>query len=390
MHRTLIVLTLAQALAMTGPPIVVLLGGIVGSRLAPAAELVTLPVALMIVGTACSTVPAAMFMGRFGRKTGFLCGAFYAGVAGLIAAWAISMESFWLFCLATFLVGSHNAFVQQYRFAVAESVPSDRIGPSLSILMLAGVVAAWMGPETANRLHDWLPWGEFAGSFVGLSVFMGCVFVLLCFYPGSRREQAVHEEAARELSTIVFQPLFLLAVGAAVAGYAVMSFVMTATPVSMHTVDRFSLDDTTWVIQSHIIAMYLPSLFSGFLIARFGSRNIIIVGLLSLSVCLAVAFADRQLMNYWWALVLLGVGWNFLFLGGTTLLTETHRPSERFKVQAVNDFMIFGLQAVAALSSGLILHAMGWQGIVGLSVPWLILLLVVLWIARPRPAEAAA
>ncbi|MBD3645970.1 MAG: MFS transporter [Pseudomonadales bacterium] len=355
--------------------------------IARTATWVTLPVRWVSVGTACSRVPAAMLMGRFGRKPGFLFAACYACAAALVAAWAISMENFWLFCFATFLVGSHHAFVQQYRFAVAESVPAERVGPSLSILMVAGVAAAWMGPETAKRLHDWLPWGEFAGSFVGLSLFMAGVFVLLCFYPGGRGETVVHEEPERPLSAIVLQPLFMLAVGAAVAGYAVMSFVMTATPVSMHTVDHFSLDDTTWVIQSHIIAMYLPSLFSGFLIARFGPRNIIAAGLVLLAICLAVAFSDRQLMNYWWALVLLGVGWNFLFLGGTTLLTQTHRPSERFKAQAVNDFMIFGLQAIAALSSGLILHSLGWQGIVGLSVPWLLLLLVILWMAGPRPVE---
>ncbi len=373
---------------MTGPPIVVLLGGIVGAEIAPAADLATLPVALMIVGTACSTVPAALLMGRWGRKTGFLLGALYASAAGLLAAWAISIESFWLFCCATFLVGSHNAFVQQYRFAVAESVPAGKVGPSLSVLMLAGVVAAWAGPETANRLHGWLPWGAFTGSFVGLGLFMFAVFVLLCFYPGGKTIERVHEQPQRELASIVAQPVFILASGAAVVGYAMMSLIMTATPVSMHTLDHFSLDDTTFVIQSHIVAMYLPALFSGILVARFGPRNIILWGLVLMSACIAATSMDRQVSNYWWALVLLGMGWNFLFLGGTTLLSEACRPGERFKVQAINDLLVFGMQALAALGSGVILTSFGWNWIMGFSLPLLVLLSLVLWFSRERQAEA--
>lgn len=373
---------------MTGVPIVVLLGGIVGARIAPSANLATVPVALMIVGTAASTVPAALFMGRAGRKVGFLTGAAGACASGLLAAAAIAAGNFWLFCGATFLVGAHNAFVQQYRFAVAESVPAERIGPSLSFLMLAGVIAAWAGPETANLLHDALPWGEFTGSFVGLSLFMAATFVLLCFFPNDHRvETAPDHRPERALSVIVMQPVFLLAAGASVAGYAVMSLIMTATPVSMHTVDGFSLDDTTVVIQSHIIAMYLPSLFSGILVARFGARRIITAGLVLMLVCIALAAADRQLVNYWGALVLLGVGWNFLFLGGTTLLTETHRDNERFKVQAINDFLVFGCQALAALGSGVILTLGGWQWILTLSLPWLLALLVILWFAKKVPKK---
>jgi MFS family permease len=383
-YKTLITLTIAQAFAQTGAPIVVLLGGIVGTALAPRADLVTLPVALMIVGTASTTIPAAMFMSRFGRKLGFMFAASYACVAGLLAALAISIESFLLFCVATFMVGSHNAFIQQYRFAVAESVPQEKIGQSLSIVMLAGVVAAFMGPEAAQRLQDVSELGEFAGSFLGLSAFMLVTLTILSFYQNlDMSEEIIHAEP-RPLATIARQHTFLVAISASVVAWCVMSLVMTATPVSMHEMDHFNLEDTAWVIQSHIMAMFLPSLFSGFLVGRFGAVKIIAAGLVLLFGCLAIAWIDRQLMHYWWSLVLLGVGWNFLFLGGTTLLTSTYRPAERYKVQALNDFIVFSMQAIAALGSGFILVQFGWNWIVGLSLPFLILLIPVLFSARGR------
>jgi predicted MFS family arabinose efflux permease len=383
-YRTLKILTIAQAFAQTGAPIVVLLGGIVGARLAPNPSLATLPIALMIVGTATTTIPAALFMGKFGRKAGFMFGASYCFMAGIIGATAIGEESFAFFCLATFLVGSHNAFIQQYRFAVAESVPENRLGRTLSILMLAGVAAALMGPEAAQRLQSASSLGEFAGSFLGLSAFMLVTLVMLSFYRNGTTDEEVVDEQSRDLRFIVRQPMFILAICSAVVAWSVMSLLMTATPVSMHTIDHFSLEDTAWVIQSHIVAMFLPSLFSGFLIDRFGAVKIIVAGLTLMFTCLFVAYMDRQLMHYWWALVLLGVGWNFLFLGGTTLLTKTYRPAERFRVQALNDFVVFSLQATAALGSGLVLVQFGWDWLVGLSLPLLLILIAVLFYARNR------
>jgi len=379
MYRSLIVLTLAQAFAQSATPIVVLLGGIIGATMAPSPEFATLPIALMIVGTATTSIPAAVLMSRVGRKAGFLFGCAYASLAGLIAAYAIVNQVFALFCLATFIVGSHNAFIQQYRFAAIETVPTDKVATTLSILMLAGVVAAFAGPEIAIYTRYASELGEFVGSFFAITGMMACAFLILCFYPNSKLELTTSTKEQRPLPTILKQPRFMLAVAAGAVGYGVMSFVMTATPVSMHTVDHHSFEDTAWVIQSHIMAMYLPSLFSGILIARFGSIKIIFVGLVLMLACLAIANADRQLMHYWWALIFLGVGWNFLFLGGTTLLTENYRPSERYKVQAINDFLIFTLQAMAALGSGVILANYGWNWVLAVSLPWLVLLLPILW-----------
>lgn len=388
MYRTLLVLTLAQSFAQTAAPIVVLLGGIVGTAIAPSPTLATLPVALMIVGTALTAIPAAVFMSHFGRKKGFLLGACGACAAGVLAAWSIVHQDFWTFCLATLLVGSNNAFIQQYRFAVAESVPTERVGPAISTLMLAGVVAAFLGPEVANKMHYALAWGEFTGSFLGLSALMLCAIACLAFYPDSVLQRTHVEAPQRRLSEIVVQPVFLNAVGAALVGYAVMSFMMTATPVSMHTVDHFSLGDTTLVIQSHIVGMYLPSLFSGLLVARFGATRVIAAGLGLLFLCVAIGSLDRALLHYWMALVLLGVGWNFLFVGGTTLLTRTYAPGERFKVQATNDFLVFSCQAISALGSGFVLATLGWSWIVGLCLPLLVLLVPLLVWARLRTVAA--
>ncbi|MDZ7683672.1 MAG: MFS transporter [Gammaproteobacteria bacterium] len=349
--RTLVVLTLAQSFAQTGVPIVVLLGGIVGSRIAPergpcdAADRIHdhLVPPCRPYRRRCSWVALA-------ASSGFMLGTAYATASGLFAAWAVAEGHFVMFCLATFFIGSNNAFIQQYRFAVADSVPSARVGPSLSVLMMAGVVAAWLGPEVASRLHHALEWGEFTGSFVGLSALMACAFVLLLFYPDTPPDEPeTPTRWRRPLATIAAQPVFLLAVGAAVVGYAVMSLVMTATPVSMHTIDHFDMDSTTWVIQSHIMAMYLPSLFSGLLIARFGAMNVIVAGLALMMACIGIALVDRSLMHYWGALVLLGIGWNFLFVGGTTLLTRAYEPHERFRVQALNEALVFGMQAVARI-----------------------------------------
>ena len=384
MSRTLPVLSIAQAFSQTAAPVIVLLGGIVGTRLAPSHDLATLPVAFMIIGTAITTIPAALLMSRIGRKNGFMLSALAASLAGVLAAYAISESNFWLFCASTMIIGGNNAFVQQYRFAVAEVAAPDQVGKSLSILMLAGVVAAWMGPAVAQNLHDKGPWGEFSGSFLGVSALMLVALISLSFFENKPMTSRAVEEQPRALISIVLQLIFLAAVGAAVVGYGVMSLVMTATPVSMHTIDHFSLEDTTWVIQSHIMAMFLPSLFSGFLIDKFGPVKIVFSGLVLMAACLVVGYIERHLMHYWVALILLGVGWNFLFLGGTTLLTKTYTDAERFKVQAFNDFLIFSFQAMAALGSGYLLTQFGWNWVLGFSVPWLVALAVLLLVATVK------
>ena len=390
MHPTLIVLTMAQCLAQTGAPMVVLLGGIIGATLAPSSDLATLPLALMIVGTAATTVPASLLMRRFGRKPGFIFAAGYASLGGLLAAYAVTNEHFPLFCCATFLIGSHNAFIQQYRFALAEVIPAEKLGRYLSILMLAGVVAAYIGPELATQLKHVSGMALYAGSFIGLSFFMLAAMTVLFFYRPGKKPVAVKGQSGRPLLEIARQVNFKLALGAAVAAWSIMSLLMTATPLSMHHLDLFNLEDTAWVIQSHIMAMFLPSLFSGMLVDRYGPLKIIAAGAVILLVCLLVAWGDRFLIHYWWSMVLLGVGWNFMFLGGTTLLTKTYRQGEQFKVQACNDFVVFSLQGLAALSSGFLLLNWGWDFLVYLSAPFLLIPIVIMVRYRYAFAPTAA
>ena len=265
-YRTLIVLLGAQCFGQTAAPVLVLVGGLVGAQIAPSANLMTLPLAVMIIGTATTTAPASILMARVGRRMGFLFGSGLSVVASLLAAWGIYQQSFAVFCAAAFLIGSYIAFLQQFRFAVAESVAPDEVPKSLSILMLAGIVAAILGPEVGRRFSfvDGLP--DFVGSFLGLAVLMAMSFlVLLLFFRDIEVKADAVEGDERPLSTVLRQPTVILAVASAVVGYTIMSLIMTATPVSMHEIDQHSLDDTAWVVQSHILAMYIPSFFSGFL-----------------------------------------------------------------------------------------------------------------------------
>ncbi len=381
-YKTLVVLTFAQCFGQTAAPILVLLGGIVGAQIAPSIDWATLPIAIQIAGIAFATIPASYLMSKIGRKAGFLAGTALAIFATLFAAWGIYQESFTLFCIASFLIGNYIAFLQQFRFAVAESVPSEQIAKCLSFLMLAGIVAALLGPEVARRFSivEGLP--DYVGSFLGLTAMLTVSFlILLTFYKNTTFEKQDQSSAIRPLGQIFRQPTLILAIAAAAAGYSIMSLVMTATPLSMHEMDHHSLDDTTRVIQIHILAMYIPSFFSGFLISWFGVKRIIQAGFVLMTICIFIGWGQPEFINYWGALVFLGVGWNFLFLGGTTLLTQSYRASERFKVQAVNDFLVFGLQAVGSLSAGILLASIGWSGVMVFALPLLLLLVPVIFYA---------
>ena len=389
-YRTVIVLGAAQSFGQTAMPIMMLLGGIVGARIAPNPNWATLPIAIMIVGIACATIPAAYLMSRIGRKAGFLIATGVAALAGLMAACSLELADFGLFCLAAFIMGNYAAFMQQFRFAVAESVKTDEVPKCLALLMLAGIVAAILGPEVANRFSYVEGLSPYVGSFLGSSALMAIsFFILLIFYENRDVEEAEKSASSRPLPEIFGQPKLILAVTSALVGYTIMSLIMTATPVSMHEIDQHSLDDTTWVVQSHILAMYVPSFFSGVLITRFGVTRIIQIGFFIMVGCILVGWGDPMLMHYWWSMVLLGIGWNFLFLGGTTLLTQTYQSSERFVVQAVNDFLIFGLQAVGSLGAGILLVVYGWNGVILFSAPWLVLLLIAYLYAQDRETRRA-
>ena len=383
MKNNIIILAICQALGMSAPPMIVLIGGIIGADMASNVSLSTLPLAMLVVGVATFTIPAALLMGKTGRRFGFIAGSLLAVISSLGGIYAIKVNSFSLFCLAIFGIGGNMAFIQQFRFAAAESVEQAYVGRAISIVLTGGVAAAFLGPALAENSKDWLSYGAYSGSFAALAIIYSINIFLLCFLRLKPANNPTVSEEGRPFSTIIKQPLFVTAVLAGLVSYGCMTFIMTATPVSMHVLDGFSLRDTAWVIQSHVMAMFIPSFFSGALIDRFGLTKVMMTGCLFNIICVFIALYDQHLIHYWGSLVLLGIGWNFLFVGGTTLLTGSYRPCERFKSQAFNDFIIYGFQAIASLSAGAIIFHAGWKAVNLITLPLLLMMFFVI-LRMPR------
>lgn len=399
---TVYLLMSLQALSMCTAPLYFLTGGLVGNDIAPRPGLATLPIAMVIIGTAVSVVGVTRLMAHIGRRPVFALGSLLGSVSGILAAGALILGHFGLFCIAGMIGGVSIAAAQQYRFAAIETVSPMLAGKAASRVLLAGLVAAYLGPELvvwgglAPRLQQLAPAVASHQPFVGAFLLLSCInllamAVVLAGYRSQRANADEEKDDARPLVDILRQRPIWLAIIASAMGYAMMSFMMTGTPLNMHAVNGHSLLDTKWVIQSHIIAMYAPAFFSGWLITRLGHRRVIALGSAAYIVCLAVALAGQDLMHYWWALVLLGIGWNFMFVGGTALLPLCHRPSERFRVQSANEFAVFGSQALAALSAGWVVNLHGWDAMIGLSFLSVLAVCLVLWInRRGLPGSTAA
>jgi MFS family permease len=385
-YRNVAILSLGQVLGLTGGVMGVFIGGIIGIELAPTQALATAPIAAGVVGVAAFTVPASLLMKRIGRRRGFQTAALMACLASLLAAYAIFIGSFSLYCLAMFLIGGNSAFVQQYRFAAVESVPPDLSGKAVSIVLLGGVAGGLLGPEIARRTKDILPYGEYTGSYITLAIIYLVVILLMALLVKIQvSEQSTHGQE-RPMRIILAQPGYLVAVLAGVVAYSVMSLIMTATPISMHTIHGHTLAATGLVIQSHVVAMYLPSLVTAPVITRLGSMRVMGAGVLLLSLCIGLNLLGSLFINYWTALVLLGIGWNFLFVGGTVMLTDYYRPAERFKAQAFNDFSIFGVQALASLSAGTLIYLTSWRFLNAVALPSLVvMMLLILFTYRSTP-----
>ncbi|WP_462253259.1 MFS transporter [Ekhidna sp.] len=377
MHKNVWTLTIAQAFIMSVNSLNVFAGGLIGNKIAPSEKLATLPVASIIVGTALATVPLTMMMKNLGRRKTFLMVAAYSLIIALLASYAIYISHFYLFSLCTFLLGVTSACIMQFRFASMESVAEDQIPKAASYVLLGGIAAAYIGPEVALLGKDILA-TEFAGSFLLLGGLFVMGFLILLRYENtiSQEEKAIAKP--RKMSVIASQKTFWVAILGATIGYAVMAFIMTATPVSMHVMDGHSLNITKTVIQSHIVAMFLPSLITGHLINRFGVSVVMILGLIAYLICVGFAFAGHFVHNYWVALILLGIGWNFLFVAGTTLLPQTHTSGERFKVQAFNEFFLFSSQAVASLSAGWVVFEFGWEVLLLVTLPFILIQFITL------------
>ena len=381
--RNLIILFFCQLISATGQITIVTLGGIIGSSLTENQSFATLPVSLMVVVTAMSTIPATMLMKKMGRKYGSSISSLSAVAAVLIAAFALIKSSFLMFIFAAALFGINTAFTQQYRFAAAESVQSKYTARAISIVLLGAIGGALLGPELVIRGQYWYEGAQYSGTLLALSVLFVFQAILLLFLGSLKvNHNSSNKSQVRSINHIIKQPVFIMAVFGATIAYGSMTFIMTATPLSMHVIDGYSINITANIIRSHVLAMYIPSLFSGLLIEKFGTVKIMSVGALSLLGACLCGFEGQAVNNYWIALVLLGVGWNFLYIGGTTMLTFTYATEERFKVQGINELCIFGTSAVGSLLAGTIMYIYGWFSLVILPIPFLLLVLLGLYITK--------
>ena len=373
------VLSLSNAVAGSILPLMHLAGTLAGSTLAPSPSWATAPIALMILGTASSVVPVSRTMQNLGRKLGIYVFLGVGLLVCLLAMTALEFGSFSLFCLASFMLGSFNATLLQGRFAAMESVGIEHRTTAASMFMGSGIIAAFIGPEIALIGKDVFS-TAYQGSFL---LAAGCILissVMLTAYTPKLVPQAPDIKSNLPKAQLFKNPTFCLALASGTIAYVVMSFIMTGTPISMHESYGHSLTDTTWVLQSHIAAMFLPSFITPVLVRYMGLRGMMVAGLICYCLAIAVGYSDNSPQGFWTQLVLLGIGWNFLFIGGTTLLPDTHHENERFKAQSINDFTVFSFQALAALSAGWALNLIGWQPMVLLClIPVAIMLMALLW-----------
>jgi MFS family permease len=390
-RRTVAYLTVAQAFGQIVTTMILVTTALVGNMLATDKALATLPHALGWVSLALVAIPVSQMMRRVGRRAGFMTGAAIGIVGALIAAGGIFANSFWLYAAGTIVIGAFNASNQLYRFAAAEAAEISWRSKAIAWVNLGGIVAAFVGPELAKLSKDLFAPVPFAGTFVvmaALPVLMIAVLAVTDLPPPPARAS---RRAGRPLVEIARQPKFVVAVLGGMIGWGVMSLMMTATPLSMIACG-LKFDDAAFVIQWHVLGMYVPSFFSGALIARYGGARIMLAGAILMIGCVTAALAGVNVWNFWLANVLVGAGWNFLFVSGTAMLTETYAPEERAKVQGFNDFCVFGTVAFTAFTSGWLQNVYGWATVNYSIAPFILLVIVaILWLrARARAAAVAA
>ncbi|WP_296063100.1 MFS transporter [uncultured Amphritea sp.] len=382
MNITVILLSLCQALLTTGNVLLISVNALIGQQLAPSPGLITLPVAMQFVGLMCATIPASLVMSRIGRKNGFYLGN-SVGIAGaLCCIFALQQGSFILFCCGTFLLGIGIGFGTLYRFAAIEACPDEQKSRAISLVMAGGVLAAVMGPNLAVSSRSWVDDGVFTGAFVGLLFLYTIALILLSFVrmPGHSGSQQ-SQQSSRPVLEIMLQPVFIVAATIGMVSYAVMNLIMTVTPVAMARCG-FDFNASAWVIEWHVLGMFLPSFITPRLISRLGLLPVMLLGAVLMLLCIALNLHGVSQWHFWAALALLGVGWNFMFIGATQLVTSAYLPAEKAKSQAANEFLIFGMVTVSAFSSGWLEATLGWQMLNTLMIPVLVWVMLVVYVYR--------
>ena len=390
MNKNLSLLISSQVFGFTAANVTVFLSGIIGSQLTTIKSLATFPPSIYVVGIAISTIFAAKVMSIIGRRLGFVLASIGSSLACLLAAYSIFINSFIIFSFSCFLLGTGMAFIHQYRFAAAETVEKDKAPKAVSMLLLAGIVSAFIGITLANKTKDLISDHVYVGSYITLACFTIMPAIFLSFYKNSKianKNNSIYSNV-RTYKEFVSDPKFLQAMVAATFGYVVMAFLMTATPISMHYVHKLSVDKVGLVIQFHVLGMFLPSLFTGNLIKRFGFSNIMYMGVFFFALTISLSLFEPTFINYFASLICLGIGWNFLYISGTSLLVTTYNEQEKFKAQGFNDLIVFSATAIGSLSAGILISLLSWKIVNFMCIPFLIIILFVILRADIKKAPA--
>jgi MFS family permease len=369
-RRNVLLLACCQALLLTNAVTLVAVTALAGYALADNKALATLPSTAYVIGAALAAFPASMWMKRVGRRNGFLTGGAFGLAGSVLSCVAIATASFWMLCAGMVLLGVYGAFGQYYRFAAADSATPDFKAKAISYVLAGGLVGGIVGPEVSRHTRN-LMQPEYFATYASLFFFCLAAMAIISRLRIPQAAESESHEPARPLREIARQPVFLVAVSVAALGYAVMNLLMTATPLAMSFCGH-SYDAAAGVIASHVVAMFAPSFVTGSLIKRFGVLPVMMAGTALMFACVGAGLAGQLVANFWWALVLLGVGWNFMYIGGSTLLTETYRPAEKAKAQGANEITIFGVQALSAFAAGVLVNSRGWDMLNYVAVPLLL------------------
>ena len=377
MNRNLVVLTLSQIFSFTAAPGTVFLSGIIGSQISPLKSLSTLPMSISVVGIAIGAIFASKLMSITGRKIGFIVASIGNTLVSILAAYSIFIQSFSIYCVANFFLGMGMAFTHQYRFAAAESVSKDKVPRAISIILLGGIVSAFIGPSVANFSKDLFSNHMYIGSYLSLAALTFLPTIFFLFYKNTSKIELSFKYSGRSYLELVSQPRFLQAVISSAFGYAIMTFLMTGTPLSMHVIDGISLNKTSIVIQIHVACMFLPSLIAGNLVKKIGHSKMMYVGVGLYFITVVISLFDQSFLNYMLALVFLGFGWNFLFISGTSLLVLTYKEEEKYRAQGFNDFVVYSVHALGSLSAGVLIVLTNWKIMNLICIPLIIVIILI-------------
>jgi MFS family permease len=378
-RRTVFMLALCQGLLLTNTVILMAVNALTGFMLADNKMLATLPSMTYVIGSALTAMPASAVMRERGRRLGFLSGSVLAMIGACICAAAVMAKSFWGVCLGTFFIGCYNATGGFYRFAAADAVTGSDKARAISLVLAGGIAGGLIGPESAKLTKDFLG-VTYAGTYLSLVAFAIIAMAVQSQLRLPPMAAETHDKPARPLAVIARQPKFIVAVMAAALGYGVMNLLMVATPLAMSFCGH-PFKEGVFVLEWHVVGMFLPSFFTGDLIKRFGAMRVIVTGALLNFVAIGIALSGVSVWHFWTALVVLGVGWNFMFIGGTALLTETYAPQEKSRVQGFNDMLVFATMAVSSSSAGVLVNVKGWEIVNYAAIPFVTAALVAaLWL----------